>query len=174
VFLAAKNGLTLPVVYNTSGYDRVESLKLLEPVIDIYMPDFKFWDADIAQATCRAPEYPQVARKALLEMVRQVGDLSVNSRGVATRGLLVRHLLLPGDLAGTEEILRFIAQRVSPHTYVNIMPQYRPCGRAAEIPALSKGIDSKAYGNALAGAGDAGLTRLDPPRWVFRPGGGSR
>jgi putative pyruvate formate lyase activating enzyme len=173
VGLAAEKGLELPIVYNTGGYDRVDSLRLLEAIVDIYMPDFKFWDAEIARDTCQAADYPEIARRAIRQMHRQVGDLRQNTEEIATRGLLVRHLLMPGGLAGSGDIFRFIATAISPQTYVNIMPQYRPCGRAAEIPALAEGIDAQTYRNALNAAREAGLERLDPPRWVFRGFDGS-
>ena len=133
---AVEGGLSVPLVFNSSGYDSVETLALLDGIIDIYMPDFKFWDADLAEEACGAGDYPDVARKALIEMHRQVGDLVIDDSGIARRGLLVRHLVLPRGMAGTGEIMRFIAERISRNTYVNIMPQYHPCGRAAEIDGL--------------------------------------
>ncbi len=159
--IAIEKGLSVPLVYNSGGYDSVESLKILDGVIDIYMPDFKFWDATIAKQTCDAEDYPDVARKAVLEMHRQVSDLKVDSGGVAQRGLLVRHLVLPQDLAGTRMVMRFIAQEVSRETYVNIMPQYRPCGRAHEVQALSKRLSTADYQKALISAEEEGVTRLD-------------
>ena len=165
--VAIEGGLSIPLVYNSSGYDRVETLALLDGVVDIYMPDFKFWNPDLAEKTCGAPDYPEVARNALIEMHRQVGDLVIDSGGIARRGLLVRHLVLPGGLAGTAEVMGFIAGRISRNTYVNIMPQYRPCGRAAEISGL-EGFPSRSdFEAALKAAGDAGITRLDEPRRVF-------
>ena len=112
--LAARQGLSIPLVYNSGGYDRVSTLKLLEGVIDIYMPDFKFWDSQIAASSCQAGDYPEVARRALAEMHRQVGDLQIDDAGLARRGLLIRHLVLPGGRAGTREIMRFLAQKISP------------------------------------------------------------
>ncbi len=159
--IAIEKGLSVPLVYNSGGYDAVESLKILDGVIDIYMPDFKFWDAAIAKQTCDAEDYPDVARKAVLEMHRQVGDLKIDSGGVAQRGLLVRHLVLPQDLAGTRMVMRFIAREVSKDTYVNIMPQYRPCGRAHEVQALSKSLSTADYQKALISAEKEGVTRLD-------------
>jgi putative pyruvate formate lyase activating enzyme len=164
---AAEDGLHLPLIYNSSAYDTVASLRLLEDVVDIYMPDFKFWDADIAEQTCHAADYPQVARGALSEMHRQVGDLVIDDDGLARRGLLVRHLVLPDGLAGTKQIMRFIAGRISPDTYINIMAQYRPCGRANEIPSLGRAISSGEYAQAIADACNEGITRLDEPRQVF-------
>jgi putative pyruvate formate lyase activating enzyme len=155
-------GLDVPLIYNSSGYDSVDALRLLDGIIDIYMPDFKFWEADVAEMTCSAGDYPETARNAILEMYRQVGDFKIDSGGIARSGLLVRHLVLPGGLSGTREIVRFIAERVSPETYVNIMSQYRPCGRASEIPALSVALSDAEYKSAVAEAREAGLTRIDP------------
>ena len=143
VEIAIPHGLSVPLVFNTGGYDRVATLKLLEGVFDIYMPDFKFWDPQIAASACQAADYPEVARRALLEMHRQVGDLQFDEAGIASRGLLIRHLVLPGGLAGTRQIMRFIAQRLSPESYVNIMSQYRPCGRAAEVDGLNSQLTAK-------------------------------
>jgi putative pyruvate formate lyase activating enzyme len=166
--LAAAGGLCLPVVYNSGGYDRVETLHLLEGVVDIYMPDFKFWDSKIAEEACDAPDYPEVARRALVEMHRQVGDLDIGPDGLARRGLLLRHLVLPGGRAGTAEIMDFVARSVSTQTYVNVMPQYRPCGRSGEIEGLGTAPDAAEYRNAMEAARKAGIRRLDPPRRVFR------
>jgi putative pyruvate formate lyase activating enzyme len=160
---AVPNGLTVPLVYNTGAYDRPETLALLEDVIDIYMPDFKFWEPSVAAESCDAADYPERARQALAEMHRQVGDLIINREGLAVRGLIVRHLVLPEGLAGTGPIMEFIARRLSPNTYVNIMSQYRPCGRAHAIAGLSRGISSGEFKAALDAAAAAGLTRLDRP-----------
>ena len=168
--IAVKEGLTVPLVYNCGGYDTVETLRLLDGVFDIYMPDFKFWDPDIAEKTCNAKDYPEVAQKALLEMHRQVGDLVVDSSGIAQRGLLIRHLVLPKNLAGTRHVMRFIADELSTNSYVNIMSQYRPCGRAGEVAALSSGISGKEYKIAVQEAKDEGITRFDAPRRVFMIG----
>lgn len=164
---AIEGGLSLPLIYNSSGYDSVETLKLLDGVVDIYMPDFKFWSPDLARRACRAPDYPDVARKALIEMHRQVGDLVIDEGGIARRGLLVRHLVLPGGLADTDKVMGFIADRISPNTYVNIMPQYRPCGRAAEVEGLGRFPSRSDFIDALKAARAAGITRLDEPRRVF-------
>ena len=167
--LAARQGLSIPLVYNTGGYDLVETLKLLDGVIDIYMPDFKFWDETIAEQTCNAKDYRQVACGALKEMYRQVGDLKIDEKGLAYRGLLVRHLVLPGGLAGTRQVMRFIALEISQQTYVNIMPQYHPCGLAHETPSLSKPLEAKTYHEALQVAVEEGITRLDDRRpLIFR------
>lgn len=166
--LAADMGLNLPLVYNSSGYDGLETLKLLDGVVDIYMPDVKFWDENAAFSMCRASDYPQRAREAVLEMHRQVGDLVMDDRGVALRGLLVRHLVMPGGIAGTPEWMGFLAREISPATYVNVMDQYRPCGRVSEDPELHPGlcraVTPEEYQSALDAARRAGLTRLDDRR----------
>ncbi|MGB5421825.1 MAG: radical SAM protein [Desulfobacterales bacterium] len=165
--IAAENGLRVPLVYNSGGYDRVETLRLLDGVFDIYMPDFKFWDPRVAEETCNAPDYPKVARNALREMHRQVGDLVIDDNGIARRGLLIRHLVLPGGLAGTREIMRFIAHDISTDTYVNIMTQYRPCGRAAEVRELAAYPTEYDFKKARRAAMEEGIWRLDRPRRVF-------
>jgi putative pyruvate formate lyase activating enzyme len=165
--IAADNGLQIPVVYNSGGYDSVETLKLLEGAVDIYMPDFKFWDPQVADQTCSAPDYPEIAQAALLEMHRQVGDLTIGADGLASNGLLVRHLVLPDGMAGTKEVMSFIANQVSPRTYVNIMPQYRPCGKAAEIPALASPLTGNEFQTAIREAKDAGIKRFDRRRPKF-------
>ena len=161
VRMAAEKGLNVPIVYNCGGYEQIESLRLLDGIVDIYMPDFKFWDISIAQTACQAPDYPETARQALIEMHRQVGDLVIDSDGVARRGLLVRHLVLPQNLAGTRDIMRFLARSISTDTYVNIMSQYRPCGRAYETPGLDRRPTSAEFRAALAAAREEGITRLD-------------
>ena len=166
--LAVESGLEIPLVYNSSGYDSVETLEVLDGVIDIYMPDFKFWDASIAQLTCRAPDYPEVARKALVEMHRQVGDLTLDAHGIAMNGLLIRHLVLPCDLAGTDRITAFIAEKISKNTYFNIMNQYRPCGRASEVESMARSVTEEEYTRAVEMAHKVGLQRLDRPRRVFQ------
>ena len=159
--IAIDGGLKIPLVYNTSGYDKVETLDLLDGIIDIYMPDFKFWDPKVADLTCNAPDYPDSARLALAEMFRQVGDLTLDERGIATRGLLVRHLVLPSGMAGTSQVMEFIAQNISKDTYVNIMAQYRPCGKAHHVDGLSEPLSLVEYDKAVAETKTAGITRLD-------------
>ena len=161
MLLAARNGLRLPLVYNTGGYDSLEALALLDGVIDIYMPDMKYADADTAQRYSRIREYPSINQASVKEMHRQVGDLVLDERGIARRGLLVRHLVLPEDLAGTEELLDFIAREISTHTYINIMDQYRPCYRAGNYPPLDRSISGNEYHQALETAHHYGLHRLD-------------
>ncbi len=165
--IAIADGLSVPLVFNTGGFDRISTLKLLEGVFDIYMPDFKFWDPDVAERSCQAADYPEVARKAVKEMHRQVGDLQLDEQGIAYRGLLIRHLVLPGELAGTRSVMRYIAQQVSPNTYVNIMSQYRPCGRAAEVQGLGRNLKSDEYHWAVQAAKDEGITRFDRRQRVF-------
>ncbi|MDH3390922.1 MAG: radical SAM protein [Desulfobulbaceae bacterium] len=163
---AIEKGLTVPLVYNSSGYDSLETLKLLEGIIDIYMPDFKFWDKESAKRYAKAPDYPEVAQKAILEMYRQVGDLVMGDEGVAVKGLLVRHLVMPGSLEETREILRFLAREVSADTYVNVMDQYRPCGEACHCPPIDRTLAGGEYQQALKLARDAGLQRLDEKDWL--------
>ena len=165
--VAVENGLSIPLVYNTGGYDKVETLQLLDGVFDIYMPDFKFWDSDTAEKICNAKDYPEIAQKAFLEMHRQVGDLVIDDSGIAQRGLLVRHLVLPEDLAGTRDVMWFLAEQISPNTYVNVMSQYRPCGKAAEIKDLTRSISDKEYQQAIEAAKEEGINRLDQPRRAF-------
>jgi putative pyruvate formate lyase activating enzyme len=161
---AIAEGLNVPLIYNTGGYDEVETLKLLEGVFDIYMPDLKFMDTEIAQKFCRAGDYPEKAKAAIREMHRQVGDLAVNSQGIAERGLLVRHLVLPGGLAGTREAMRFLSREISPNTYVNIMAQYRPCGQSPEHPPLNRRLSAAEYEEAVRMAHEEGIRRLDERR----------
>ncbi len=158
---AIAGGLRVPLVYNTGGYDSVETLQLLEGVFDIYMPDLKFTDDETADHFCRARDYPERAQTAIREMHRQVGDLVMDHRGIAERGLLVRHLVLPGGLAGTRKAMRFLGREVSPHTYVNIMAQYRPCGEATDYPPLNRGLSNREYEEALKIAEEEGIHRLD-------------
>ncbi|MCS6843582.1 MAG: radical SAM protein [Caldilineales bacterium] len=162
--IAVAAGLRLPLVYNTGGYDSLETLALLDGVIDIYMPDMKYADAEVAERLSKVPNYPQVNQAAVKEMHRQVGDLQINEQGLAVRGLLVRHLVLPNGLAGTEQIVRFLAREVSPHTYINIMAQYHPAYRADRYPEINRPITAAEYQAAVRAALDAGLYRLDERR----------
>ncbi len=160
VEVAAGRGLRLPLVYNTGGYDSREALALLDGVVDIYMPDMKYGDAAIAHKYSHVRDYWEVNRAAVTEMHRQVGDLVVDDKGIARRGLLVRHLVLPGGLAGSTKVLRFLAEELSPRTYLNLMDQYRPCYRAAENPPLDRPLSRDEYMDVLALARRLGL-RLD-------------
>jgi len=161
VHRAAEAGLKVPLVYNTGAYDSIETLKLLEGVVDIYMPDLKFMDPAAGKRLMDAPDYPDAAMAAIREMHRQVGDLQIDENGVATRGLLVRHLVMPEDLAGTRKAMAFLAREVSTNTYVNIMNQYRPCGRAMEHDSLRRSISPEEYAQAVEAAQEEGITRLD-------------
>jgi len=159
--LAIEDGLNIPLVYNTGGYDSIDTLRLLEGVIDIYMPDFKYWDEKIAERFSKVKDYPRVVKAAIKEMHRQVGDLILDERGIAKRGLLVRHLVLPDGLAGTRDVLRFLAKEVSPYTYVNIMGHYRPCGEAQKYPPLNRRIKKIEYEEAIRIAREEGISRID-------------
>jgi putative pyruvate formate lyase activating enzyme len=159
--LAVSRGLYLPLVYNTGGYDSVETLELLDGIVDIYMPDMKYSDEKIAEQLSGIKEYPRVNKAAVKEMHRQVGDLQLDESGVAQRGLLVRHLVLPNRLAGTEGVVRFLVQEVSTNTYLNIMAQYHPCYKAFDIPQLARPVDRQEFGEAVALAQQQGLSRLD-------------
>ncbi|MFB0517332.1 MAG: radical SAM protein [Candidatus Neomarinimicrobiota bacterium] len=166
--VAAERGLRLPLVYNTGGYDSLEMLALLDGVVDIYMPDMKYADAETARRYSKVVNYPAINQAAVREMHQQVGDLQVDESGVATRGLLVRHLVLPEDLAGTDEIVRFLAQEISPDTYLNLMDQYRPAYKAHEYPVLARPITREEYQEAVRLSKTAGLRRLDERRPLFR------
>jgi putative pyruvate formate lyase activating enzyme len=159
---AIEKGIKVPLVYNSSGYDSAETLKLLEGVFDIYMPDFKFWDNRWAERYCKAPDYREVAVSAIREMHRQVGELVTDHRGIAVRGLLVRHLVMPEAIAGSEELFAFLAGEISPNTHVNVMDQYRPCGLAQKDEFINRRLEPTEYREAVDAAGKAGLKRLDP------------
>ncbi len=165
--IAARRGLRLPLVYNTGGYDSLLALRLLDGVIDIYMPDMKYADERIAYTYSLVRNYPRVNRAAVKEMHRQVGDLQIGEDGLARRGLLVRHLVLPNNLAGTRKIVRFLARQISPHTYINIMAQYHPDYRADRYPLLNRRITPEEYQAALQMAKEAGLYRLDRRQPLF-------
>jgi putative pyruvate formate lyase activating enzyme len=158
---AIGKGLRVPLVYNSGGYDRVETLKLLDGVFDIYMPDFKFWDSRWAERYCQAPDYREVAADAIREMHRQVGDLVTDDEGIAVRGLLVRHLVMPNGVAGSEQVFKFLAEEVSTNTYVNVMDQYRPCGTAHRDEFINRRLTSQDFREASDRARKAGLRRLD-------------
>jgi putative pyruvate formate lyase activating enzyme len=165
--LAVGMGLYLPLVYNSGGYDSVETLELLDGIIDIYMPDMKYSNAKIAEQLSGIKDYPRVNKAAIKEMHRQVGDLQLDEQGIAQRGLLVRHLVLPNRLAGTEEIVAFLAHEVSTNTYLNIMAQYHPCHQAFDIPQLSRPVSKQEFYEAIDLAHRQGLNRLD--RYDFSP-----
>jgi putative pyruvate formate lyase activating enzyme len=164
---AVEAGLSVPLVYNSSGYDCVESLKLLDGIFDIYMPDLKTLSGDVAERYLRAPDYPRVVKAALREMHRQVGDLVLDRSGIATRGILLRHLVMPEDKATTREALTFLRDEISPDTYVNVMAQYRPAGRSADFPEIDRPITGNEYRKALDIAAEVGMQRLDERRPKF-------
>lgn len=161
VLIAAQAGLRLPLVYNTGGYDSLESLQLLDGVIDIYMPDMKYASPQIGLRYSKIRDYPKVNQAAVREMHRQVGDLQIDQRGLASRGLLVRHLVLPNNLAGTQKVVRFLAEEISQDTYINLMDQYRPAYKANQYPQLNRRITPLEYQQALQMALATGLHRLD-------------
>jgi len=158
--LAVDYGLKIPLVYNTSSYDSLETLKLLDGVVDIYMPDVKMWDSAPSKQYLRAKDYPKWAQAAVKEMHRQVGDLTLNGNGIAERGLLVRHLVMPGGIAGTDKWIHFLAG-LSKNTYLNLMDQYRPCGEANQFAEIDRMITAEEFGAAKVEAKKCGLTRLD-------------
>ena len=161
VHIAAKKGLHLPLVYNSGGYDSPEALALLDGIIDIYMPDMKYGDSTTARHYSKVRDYVEVNFAAVKEMHRQVGDLLIDEHGIAQRGLLVRHLVLPENLAGTDRVLAFLAKEISVNTYLNLMAQYHPCYRADEYPLLARSITGDEYEHALTLARKYGLHRLD-------------
>lgn len=156
---AIEKGLTIPLVYNSGGYDSLDTLRLLEGVFDIYMPDIKFLDPALAGRYCQAEDYPTVAWEAVKEMHRQVGDLVIDERGIARRGLIIRHLVMPGATADTRRVLKQIAAGISPDSYVNIMAQYYPCHRAGEFPEISRKPSAAECEEAVSYALSLGLTR---------------
>ena len=162
--VAAEAGLAIPLVYNTGGYDSCVALALLESVVDIYMPDMKYADAAVGSRYSGVDEYPAINQAAVAEMHRQVGDLEIDGKGVARKGLLVRHLVLPEGLAGTEQVARFLADRISRDTYINVMDQYRPCGEASDLPPLDRPTTRAEWRDAVRAVRQAGLSRLDQRR----------
>ena len=157
--IASDKGLAIPIVYNCGGYESVGTLKILEGIVDIYMPDFKYADTYHAAKYSNAPDYPETARLSIKEMHRQVGDLVMDESGVAERGLLIRHLVMPGGIAGSERAFDFIAREISLNSYVNVMDQYRPCYRAREIPELSRPLSRGEYRESVRQAQRSGLSR---------------
>lgn len=164
IFIAAQHGLRLPLVYNTGGYDSLEALQLLDGIIDIYMPDMKYGTSKASRRFSGVSNYPEINRAAVREMHRQVGDLVLDSHGLAVRGLLVRHLVLPGDVAGSNEVLHFVAEQISPLTYLNLMDQYYPWYRADDFAPLDRSIRRGEYHRVLDMAERHGLRRLDEHR----------
>jgi putative pyruvate formate lyase activating enzyme len=160
---AVESGLRLPLVYNTSSYDSMDSLKLLDGVVDIYMPDFKIWDDRLSLRYLLAKDYPGAARRAIREMHRQVGTLKFDERGLAKRGVLVRHLVMPNEIADTKEIMRFLASEVSRDTYTNVMQQYHPAGRvnSEKFLGINRRVTGDEFQEAMDLAQEAGLWRFD-------------
>jgi putative pyruvate formate lyase activating enzyme len=161
--LAIEGGLRLPLVYNTSAYDSLDSIELMDGIVDIYMPDFKFWDAEMARHYAKSPNYPEAARRAIKAMHRQVGDLVLDENGLAVRGVLLRHLVMPGGIAGTREIMKWLAQELGPDTYVNVMAQYSPAGKVSknEYVEINRPLGYDEFQEAVSMARAAGLRRLD-------------
>lgn len=161
--MAVADGLRLPLVYNTSAYDSLDSLRLLDGVVDIYMPDFKLWDADLAHRYLKARDYPEAARQAIKEMQRQVGDLQMDENGIAQRGVLLRHLVMPGLVGETAVIMQFLADEVSPNLYLNLMAQYYPAHKVGgqKYPEINRRLRTDEYQKAYQSAREAGLWRFD-------------
>lgn len=159
LLIAVGRGLSIPLVYNCGGYESLEVIKLLDGIVDIYMPDIKFLDPAKAKKYCRAEDYPRVVKEVVREMHRQVGDLEIDGEGLAWRGLLIRHLVVPSSVEDTKNILRFIKDEISEDAYVNIMSQYRPCHRAGDFPELSVRPGGGEFSEALKLARTLGLTR---------------
>lgn len=168
--IAAAKGLHLPVVYNTSGYERLEILKLLDGIVDIYLPDFKYWDkAMAAKYSAGAERYPELTRAAVGEMHHQVGVAKPASNGIMQRGLMIRHLVMPNDTSGSGKVMEWIAENLPKDTYVNIMAQYRPVYKAYDYPEISRRISGEEYDKVVNRAVEIGLTNLDVKeyRWPF-------
>lgn len=161
LLLAIQVGLKIPLVYNTNGYDSVQTLKILDGVIDIYMPDFKYSDENSGIKYSQAPKYFEIAKKAIKEMHKQVGDLKIDGQGLAKRGLLVRHLVLPNELSGSEKIIKFLVKEVSKNTFINIMAQYYPCWQAQRFPELNQPTTREEYKQVVASAKKHDLLRQD-------------
>ncbi len=159
--IAINLGLRLPLVYNSGGYDSAETLDILDGIIDIYMPDMKYSDEKIAEELSGIKNYPTINQAALTEMHRQVGDLQIDEDGIAVRGLLIRHLVLPHGLAGTKEIMKFIAEDISLNSYVNVMAQYHPCYKAFQIPQLARPLSKQEFLEAIELVKRAGLNRMN-------------
>lgn len=159
IFLASQKGLNLPIVYNSGGYDSIETLKLLDGVIDIFMPDIKYADEMIAKKYSRVPNYPLINQAAVMEMYRQVGDLVVDENGIAVKGLLVRHLIMPNGMAGTENVIHFLAEKVSRMVYLNLMDQYWPAYQAIRYPEINRRINRSEWERAIEIARQVDLQR---------------
>jgi putative pyruvate formate lyase activating enzyme len=160
--IAAARGLHIPIVYNTSGWERVEILKVLDGIVDIYLPDFKYWDSEMAaRFSAGADSYPEVTRQAILEMHRQVGVAKPNAEGILERGVIIRHLVMPNNVGGSEQVMEWIAENLPKDTYVNIMVQYTPLHKAYDYPEISRRITREEYLKVVQRAKELGLTNLD-------------
>ena len=172
LLIAAEKGLRVPLVHNSGGYDSLEALELLDGIVDIYMPDMKYGDAEAGRTYSKVEDYPSVNQMGVKEIHRQVGDLTMDGQGVAQRGLLVRHLVLPNNLAGTGDIVEFLAQEISPETYLNVMAQYRPTYKAHLYPEINRRPSAQEMEEGVELALEAGLTRLDERKarlaWLLR------
>ena len=166
--LAVQLGLRLPLVYNTGAYDSMDSMRVMDGIVDIYMPDFKYWSPELSKKYLKAKDYPEAAQRVIREMHRQVGDLVVDENGLAKRGVLIRHLVMPDSDSDARQIMHFLNHEVSPHTYVNIMSQYRPAGKvnANKYPELNRKIFSEEVGRVYKIAREEGLYRFDKRRPV--------
>jgi putative pyruvate formate lyase activating enzyme len=170
LLIAVERGLRLPLVYNTGSYDSLDSIELMDGVVDIYMPDFKFWDSEMARHYSRAPDYPEAARRVIKAMHAQVGDLVCDASGIARRGVLLRHLVMPGGVAGTHAIFDWIAREVSRDTFINLMGQYHPANRVSqkEFAEIGRRVSHKEFGDALDAARAAGLRNVHPSSTPWR------
>lgn len=169
--IALKKGLRIPLVYNTSGYERIEMLKILDGIVDIYLPDLKYMDSEqAAKYSAGASDYPEMTQKAILEMHRQVGVLKADKNGYALRGLIIRHLVMPNRVAGTKKFVKWVAENLPRNTYVNIMAQYRVEYKAYDYPEIARGITVEEFLEAMHWASQYGLINLDPKSvaiWKF-------
>ena len=160
LLFAIPQGLKIPLVYNSSGYELLNTLKLLDGVIDVYLPDFKYGADKNGKIYSNVPDYFSKTKLAIKEMYRQVGDLQVNKEGIAKKGLLIRHLILPNDLAKSESVLKFIAEKISKNTYIALMAQYFPANRTPQIPELNRRITREEYNKVLDFADSLGLNNI--------------
>ena len=157
---AAKQGLNIPLVYNCGGYEKIETLELVKNIFDIYMPDFKFWDPQLSEKYLNAPDYPEKVRRAIKWMDNKAGKLKLDEQNIARRGVLIRHLVMPGAVEDSKKILEWIKNELSENTYVNIMPQYRPAGKISDCPELQRSLRTEEYRRVQAYARKIGLNRL--------------
>ncbi|MCH8012884.1 MAG: radical SAM protein [Candidatus Marinimicrobia bacterium] len=166
--IAIEKGLHLPLVYNTSAFDSLESLRLMDGLVDIYMPDFKFWDKEYARRYLKAVKYPEAAKAAIKEMHRQVGDLQFDGNGWAVRGLLVRHLIMPGMTKDSQKIFKFLVDEISPETFINVMDQYRPTHKVGgkSYQDINRSITQLELRQAYNVARELGLHRFDKKRFA--------